>query len=396
MRYLRDLGVDAYLLLYSTDGKGNNSHFIPESDTWDIDKWTPFIVQTDLPNGGISAFKHIFYKKQLKKVFECYDVVIGNGFAPAYLNFIDRELDVFLPYGMGGEFLYYSRSLNLKTLAGNYIHKYFQLAGLKHTKLICTMDVCWDNIKHFSQNKLRVNQIGLPMVYFDNKPTQDFIPDGMQSYADLISTAHFSIFSHVSHIWKNFPPNFPDIKKNQNLIQGFALFIDRNPEINCKLFLIEYGTDIVESKNLIRKLGICENVIWLPKMTRKEIMYLLTYVDIGCSELGGVFWGGVGWEFLCMGVPMIHYIDLSKSKYDNVQLPPFFNVQTPEEISITLKHAYDNRIELREMGEKCKQWFNKFNGISLAKKYKEIIECIHEGKRVPGVNYNFEPTSGQK
>ena len=38
MRYLRDLGFDTYLLLYMEDGKGTNAHFIPENDSWNIDK----------------------------------------------------------------------------------------------------------------------------------------------------------------------------------------------------------------------------------------------------------------------------------------------------------------------------------------------------------------------
>ena len=46
MRYFRDLGFDAYLLLYSNDGKGNSKHFRPESDSWEIKKWNKYIIKT--------------------------------------------------------------------------------------------------------------------------------------------------------------------------------------------------------------------------------------------------------------------------------------------------------------------------------------------------------------
>ena len=390
MRYLRDLGIDASLLLYSSDGKGNNSHFKPESDTWNIDKWAPFIVHTDLPNGGVKAFKYLFNSGYLKKLLNSYDIIIGNGFAPAYCYFINRNLDIFLPYALGGEFLYYSKTIKLKALIRNQVHKYFQIAGLRQTKLICTIDNGWNNVKYFSKNKLRINQLGIPMVYYESIPIQDLIPHEIRQYSYLIDNTGFSVFSHVSHTWKNFPSNHFDIKKNHYLIQGFALFLDRNRVKDCKLFLLEYGNDIIESKKLIRELGLNEHVIWLPKMTRKEIIYLIGRVDIGCSELGGVIWGGTGWEFLCMGVPMIHYLDLSKKNYDDINLPPFFNVQTPEDIGNILENAYSNRSGLKKMGESCKQWYHDNNGTALANRYKEIIDGIFEGRRIRGVNYNIE------
>ena len=56
MRYFRDLGADAHLLLYSNDGQGTLSHFKPESDTWEIERWLPYIHQTSIPNAPIAAF----------------------------------------------------------------------------------------------------------------------------------------------------------------------------------------------------------------------------------------------------------------------------------------------------------------------------------------------------
>ena len=39
LRYLRDLGVDAHLLLFDNE----IGHFVPEHDTWQLAKWQPFI-----------------------------------------------------------------------------------------------------------------------------------------------------------------------------------------------------------------------------------------------------------------------------------------------------------------------------------------------------------------
>ena len=50
MRYFRDLGADAHLLLYKNDGQEHLSHFKPECDTWNIEWWRPFIRQTEMSN----------------------------------------------------------------------------------------------------------------------------------------------------------------------------------------------------------------------------------------------------------------------------------------------------------------------------------------------------------
>ena len=38
MRYFRDLGADAHLVLWADDGRGPLEHFVPENDTWEIDR----------------------------------------------------------------------------------------------------------------------------------------------------------------------------------------------------------------------------------------------------------------------------------------------------------------------------------------------------------------------
>jgi hypothetical protein len=39
LRYFLDLGVEAALFPYSDDGVGNLTHFCPEADTWQFEKW---------------------------------------------------------------------------------------------------------------------------------------------------------------------------------------------------------------------------------------------------------------------------------------------------------------------------------------------------------------------
>ena len=86
MRYFRDLGADAHLLLNANDGTGDLSHFRPDSDTWNISAWSPFIHQTDIPNAPIAALG--FLNPMWGAIFMAFSdiVVIGNSIRLKYLK----------------------------------------------------------------------------------------------------------------------------------------------------------------------------------------------------------------------------------------------------------------------------------------------------------------------
>ena len=99
LRYFRDLGADAYLLTFSTDGVGNLSHFSPEADTWDIDNWKAFIRPLGMPNnsrGILMCLLSRFWPSKLKKnllsqydlfcwIWSCSRNVRGNEYETGYL-----------------------------------------------------------------------------------------------------------------------------------------------------------------------------------------------------------------------------------------------------------------------------------------------------------------------
>jgi hypothetical protein len=129
MRYFRDLGCDAHLLLYSNDGQGALGHFRPESDTWQIERWQPYIHQTDIPNAPVAALDFPYSsligigamirswlgfqegwvppvsRKQIRSAYAGYDRLVASGISPATLSRAGIALDIFFPYSTGVEFL---------------------------------------------------------------------------------------------------------------------------------------------------------------------------------------------------------------------------------------------------------------------------------------------------
>ncbi|MBA3673375.1 MAG: hypothetical protein H0W75_00190, partial [Chitinophagaceae bacterium] len=305
MRYMRDLGLNVDLLLFINEA----SHFIPECDTWEFNKWTPYIKQTGLSNGynWMGTLMLLFKRKKIQKTFEPYNIILANGFGPALCYLGRRKLDGFIPYGLGGEFLIKEKKMNLFQVAFFYIRRYFQIKGIRKTGFIATIDSSESNLVNYT--KINVLNKIVPLAVcavYNREPiinTNLFIRKEVLQVLQELKKTKYSLFSHVSHFWKSIRPfEIAPIKCNDILIKAFAEYCKRSTQKSIKLFLVNYGPDLNASKELIAQLGIDSQVHWCPMMERKEIMVILDHVTLGAGEFGGYIWGGTGWEFLSKGI----------------------------------------------------------------------------------------------
>lgn len=374
LRFLRDLGIDAHLFLYRNEQK----HFLPENDTWEIDKWKPFIHWTSLCDGGNKAIHLLFItSKKIQKIFRGFDIIIGNGLAPAYCYKGHLVLDLFLPYAYGIEYVTFlkpAKWYQFKKLIAQKFLRYFQSKGLTSiTELCCTLDFSEQNIRAYRNLGVSPFSLAIPMVYNREIATCETDQNRDESHLVQILDREPIIFSHCSHMWKSQGFN----KRNDILIKGFRQYIVEGKASDPLLVLFDYGPDVDASKSLIASLGIEKNVLWMPQMKRKEIMLLLRHVDFGGGEFAGTVWGGTGWEFLAMGVPFFQWVDMSDQEFEKktgLPMPPILNVRSAEEIAMHLLAFDRNKGFYREIGRELQSWYNKYSGLSLAIRYKSIIE----------------------
>jgi hypothetical protein len=192
------------------------------------------------------------------------------------------------------------------------------------------------------------------------------------------------VLSHARHWWhpaefRNRPTSFQKTvnKHNDWLIQGFAGFIARHPDENPLLVLFEYGPHIQQSRQLIVSLGIGQNVLWLPKSPRKEIMYLLSLSDIGVGEFPDAgMWGGTAWETLAAGKPLLQSVNYTSTQFRELfgyDLPPVLDVKSPEDVERHLSEYIKNRTRFAAIGVQSRQWFDENNGITLASRYLDLL-----------------------
>ncbi len=361
-----DKGMEVHLLKYANEF----DHFQPECDTWELEKYQKYIHQTPIVNGDYKQYL-LFTKKELLDILQGYDKYIGCGFAPAYMNKAGLKLDLYIPYGVGIEYTYRIVKGNIFDYIKEKLIKKTQIDSIKKSvgRLI-TIDK--ETIEKSNKYGIKIERLPIPMVYSESSNNVDI---QTAEIIKNISRYNYKIFSHVSH----FPPNTRSYfdKRNDLLIKGFANFVKNKPEgCNPILIFVDYGEYVHGSKKLITELGIEDYVVWLPLLKRRQLYSILEQIDIGGGELGGLMWGGTGWEFMCKGKPFFQYVDMDNDEFDrttNMHLPPIFNTNEPLKIAQIMHDSYNSK-SLLEISENMRNWFNENIGDKLIEKYIELLK----------------------
>jgi hypothetical protein len=420
MRYFRDLGADAHLLLYANDGQGSLSHFKPESDTWDIEKWKPFIHQTSIPNAAVAALSFPFSwlisfrslirsiigfhqnhlssvtKQEITKTFGKYPRLVGSGIAPAVCHRVGLKLDIFYPYSTGvefldtGEFVVDLKDKNIFRKGVIQATRAMQEHGLCQARYILNAELGITK-QAFEKRGVTPIKYAIPMVYNrESTPSMPQHPVVVHAMSHM-ANSKFTLLSHSRLMWRN-PGKYTvdewrlENKNNHWLLFAFKDLVKLRPELNPLLLLLEYGPDVEATKELCIGLGIESNVLWLPKMDRKYLMWLLEYVNLGIGEfyeVPEILWGGTGWEVIASGTPLMQGFQFSEGQFESTYCyppPPMLPVRSQDDI---LKHLIDmaDRPEKRaQIGKGAKEWFNRYNGIGMAKLWLDLLMTPRDGE----------------
>lgn len=399
MRYFRDMGVDAHLLMYENDDEGNLSHFSPQADSWDVEKWQPYIHKTKISNqsktinGSIRNFELPCSRRFLAKELCGYDRYIGSGIAPALFERLGWKLNVFFPYGIGIEMygtvalMTARRTSWLRRIFLDRLRK-FQAAGIRNTEycLNAELSLTKDSFEEIGKDFLPVF---LPCVY-NGEQNPEHPPSGFEQISNEIRSAKFSIFSHARQLWvkkKGYTQTEweSETKNSDLLIRGFAEFLSANRSPECLLILLEYGEDVAASKALCSELGISKHVRWVPQTERKNLMYLLSLCDVGIGEFyvdQGCIWGGTGWEVLSAGKPLIQSFNFTKHGFESsfsVQCPPILHADNFNQVAEHLSQLFTNTKYCVDTGKASSDWFDLYAGVGLARKWAGFLGVDSEG-----------------
>lgn len=412
MRYFRDLGADAHLLLYSTDGRGYLSHFQPEHDSWEIEKWRPYIHRTDIPNAPVAALDFPLSwmmssrglvrswlglqdwappvsRRQIAAAYAGYDRYVASGITPATLERAGLPLHLFYPYSTGVEFLNAGEFMVRLEGQPKLVSSVFSLvrkrqrSGIRSAELVlnCEMGPTQEALLEIGVEPLKCAP---PMVY-----NQEEIPEAppsatLREEARAIAASRFSVLHHSRLMWRN-PGHYSEEawqgenKHNDWFLDGFAALVRARPQLDPLLVLLEFGPDVEATRQRIAELGIAGNVRWIPKMERRELMWLLSRVSMAVGQfydLPRIIWGGTGWETLASGKPLLQGFNFEPGEFEEAYgypPPPMLPVRAPADIAAHLLDMADHPQKRERIGREAAAWFNRHNGIALARQWLDLL-----------------------
>ena len=401
MRYFRDLGANARLYPFSSDAEGDLTHFGFESDTWFPDRWQNHVELLPFANSArtLYSFPYFFSKRRtiaiIRAIADRGELTIGSGIAPALFAKAGRRLAAFFPYATGVEllghlpFLAAMERSPTKWLLYSYVRR-LQTRGILEAGrcLNAEMSLSKEALDRIGR---KFDRLAIPMVYNREKPPISAIPYELMEHARRIRAQTFVVFCHARHLWVRNPSltaaQFKSFSKNTDwLIRGFADFRDHVAH-DAVLCLVEYGPDVEASRNLVSELGIAGNVIWLPKMKRREIMYLLSLVNVGVGEFHtdpGILWGGTGWEVLASGKPLIQCFNFTPESYSTAfghPPPPILDARSHRDVAHQLGVMYASEEGRERLGRESVDWFERYNGIGLAGQWLSLVQADETDSR---------------
>ncbi|OAN55076.1 hypothetical protein [Magnetospirillum moscoviense] len=366
-RILRHYGIDAHLFLFNFEFQ----HFHPAADTFS----TSYEGYTHRLDWGDFASFLDYPEALVVRPFKGFDTIIGCGTLPAFLNRAGRALDLLIPYGSEWDLTRFRfnafpghgwRSRRRWHIERGY-HRFtrHQARGIEGSRYIIGTP---GRIPEHLTLKGEFQYVIPPII-----DTIEFEPDSVAARAEVfgdyatLTTALATmrdirrrkspvIFHHTRHVWTRCDDGI-GWKGNDRLIRGFAKFV-HGGHPDAALVCTEYGPDVQASKTLARELGIADQMVWLPLLSRREIMMCLALADFGCGEFHfSWFDSGTTQETLCMGRPLLHFRDDALHPTATRPFYPMINVACEDDVADALADFTRRPDHYRAMGRAGREWY---------------------------------------
>ncbi len=376
-RYLLDEKHEVTFFLFD-----EFDHFLPEADAYDD------VTKYKITSLGWNHEQYFKYSgSEIRKAIIGYDFYIGTDLAPAFLFKAGMRLDVYFPHGNDLYDYPFPKYRNVPPQLWEiipYIVGKAQFKGIKESAVISLdpSEEVYEKACKVIRDK-NSKRISAPPFLYLPQYEDDFQKhtDVYKSFFKIRNEFKLIIFQHGSQDWSNRGP-YKINKGNDVLLKAFAEYLKKeNNKSDSVLILVEYGEDVNKSKNFIKELNIEKNVIWLPKMQRKNIMAAISMSDICVGELGYRNWFSYSciYEFMAMRKPLIHNRNDAYYKEKGMELYPMIDAKDV----LTVEQAFiDFRINTeryRNMGIQAYDWLTKRTK-SCLKEFYNVIKEKEKGK----------------
>ena len=203
-----------------------------------------------------------------------------------------------------------------------------------------------------------VDQLGLRNYIFIPHPVDEtrYAPGPSQVRAELESRFGKDVvvvFAPARHDWS--------IKGNDKMIQAFSRLVKEH-SAPLVLILNSWGQEVERSKELLRCEGLEDKVIWLPLISKFQMVEYYRAADIVLDQFNIGTFGLTTPEAMACGKPVVLHFDPKVHAWCFTEMPPVLQAQTSEEIYEQVRRLIIDPEFRRQIGEKSREWVIQHHG----------------------------------
>jgi glycosyltransferase involved in cell wall biosynthesis len=152
-------------------------------------------------------------------------------------------------------------------------------------------------------------------------------------------------------------------KQNDVFLRAFGELRRRGVRIG--LVCCSWGSNVEQSKKLLRELGVEKYVLWIAPqaITPFERYCLASDIVVDQFKLGA--FGGVVFKAMAVGSPILTFLDADRLSKQYASSPPVINCKTEEDIVSAVARLISRPDELDRIRRASRTWMKSFHGKAL-------------------------------
>ena len=293
---------------------------------------------------GFRVLSELELLGKLLFIFRKYDIVFAHVPGSMYAMVLRCK---YVPYDAGLiRYLPFSKNKFPPYRQKAYVPMAYNLLKKSYENAPIILFTNPDTLRIFKEAKLKVRFVpfAIPCDKYSPKPKE-----GLYKSHGLV------FFTPSRHHWKE--------KGTDKMIRAFSKFAKHNPD--SLLVMVDWGTNIQESKELIRKVGIPpKNIRFVQPMPKKDLIDMYNEADVVLDQFTLGSWGTATPEAMACEKPVIMYYDAEVINECFGSLPPILNAHETDEIYQRMEECRDPEVR-RKTGMASREWVKKTHDPSL-------------------------------
>lgn len=148
-------------------------------------------------------------------------------------------------------------------------------------------------------------------------------------------------------------------KNNDVFLHAFAAL--RQKGIRVGMICCEWGSNVEQSKVLLRSLSCSQHVKWIPPQAITPFERYCKASDVVVDQFKLGAFGGVVFKAMAVGTPIMTYLDIERLSAQYPVPPPVINCRTQDEIVVAVVDIFGAPEKLERVGDASRVWMKQFH-----------------------------------